>query len=224
MSQFSFDFFSEKTDAFRREDFLLLTENAEVVSYVRKMFDQEEYTAATLPALIIKGERGSGKTHLLHVIPGMRSSSSAMTQTKAELAKAELELRVPGEFLTEEKIVGVNLLNFLQPNQFYFFENIDEISSEELLLSLVNSATEKKAFLILTTKAAPKFQLKDLVSRLRNITTVEIKNPSQESVKQLVVNQLARRQVKSSATMVTKICRDAAGSYARVVDLVKMLG
>jgi chromosomal replication initiation ATPase DnaA len=181
------------------------------------MFEQKNYAEATLTALIIKGERCSGKTHLLHAMnPGTRIPSCAMTATVAQLG-----LRVPGEFLTEDEITNINLLNFLQPNHFYFFENIEEVKSEELLLNLINSAAENKAFLILTSRIWPNFQLKDLTSRLKNMTQKEIKEPSQESVKQLVVNQLARRQIKASTAEIGRICNNTK-SYAQIVDAVKM--
>jgi chromosomal replication initiation ATPase DnaA len=220
MSQFSFDFFSTKQSEFKQEDFLLLPENAEAVNYVKKMLAQENYSNATLPTLIIKGEKCSGKTHLLHAI-----SSNLHSNSEIHDGNAELELGGPREteFLNEEKITSVNLLNFLQPNHFYFLENIDEIKNEELLLSLINSAAESQAFLILTTRTQPNFQIKDLMSRLKNMAQKEIKEPSTESVKQLVTNQLARKQIKSSASLINQICNKVGGNYAKIVDAIKLI-
>lgn len=205
MSQFSFDFFSEKTSEFAQDDFLLLPENADAVSYVKRILTQKDFSSSPTTSLIIKGEKGSGKTHLLRA-------------QGANLLAAERF-----EFLDEEKINGLNLLQFLTPNHFYCFENIDEISNEELLLSLVNSAFEANAFLILTSNNNKQFQLKDLASRLRNITATEIKNPSQETIKQLLTNQLSRKQIALPTTILNLLHNNLPRSYSALQDAMKLM-
>jgi chromosomal replication initiation ATPase DnaA len=68
-----------------------------------------------------------------------------------------------------------------------------------------------------------KFVLKDLDSRLKNIFAVEIKNPSQESIKQLLTNAFSRRQIKTSRQVVDFISDNIERSFDAVMNAVKMV-
>ena len=149
--------------------------------------------------MILKAAPFAGKTHLLHIF-----------------AK-----KFHAEFLEKEKISNVNPADFFSENKFYILEDVNEITDEELLLRLINSAFESGAFLILSADSVAQFRLKDLTSRLKNIFTVEIKNPSQEAIKQLLVNGFARRQIKVSRQVTDLISDRIYRSYEAVFAAVK---
>lgn len=202
MAQLSFSFQNNSTQhLFREEDFVLLDENSAMINFLHKFFAQDNFSQSGFTSLIINGAKSSGKTHLLHIF-----------------AK-----KFNVDFLSEEKISQLNLANFFVKNKFYICENIDEFKNEELLLHLINSASEARSFLIITTSNRAKFKLKDLSSRLKNIFTTEIKNPTIMSVKQLLANGFARRQMKLSGQIINFIADNIERSYEAVFSAIKMV-
>jgi chromosomal replication initiation ATPase DnaA len=200
--QLSFEFQSTNNpDPFCEENFLFLEENLAAVNFLKKFFIQDAFYQGQFPSLIIRGARASGKTHLLHIFAG----------------------KFHAEFIDQKAISAVNLAGFFLAQQFYILENIDKIKDEELLLRLINSAAEAKAFLILTVRDKPQFNLLDLTSRLKNIFTVEIKNPGCESIKQLLTNNLSRRQIKLSRSIINFIAANISSNYETVLMTAKMI-
>ena len=198
--QLSFPF-QKKENSFDEESFLLLGENAAAFKFFKIFFSQKDFVSSRFPSSILKGSRGCGKTHLLNIF--------------AQKSQAE--------FLKKDEISGVNFGNFFAQNQFYILEDFDEIKDEELVLHLINSASEAKAFLALSTKENPQFRLKDLDSRLKNIFCVEIKEPSEDSLKQLLVNGLAARQIKLSRAAIDFIVGRIERSYVAVIAALKLI-
>lgn len=192
---------SIKSELFTKDDFLILPENSAVIKFLKKFFAQKDFAASQFPSLILKGAQGSGKSHILHIF--------------AEEFGAE--------FLKKEKLSGVNPADFFGKNHFYILENIEEIKDEELVLRLINSAVEAKAFLILSARISPQFHLKDLTSRLKNIFAIEIKNPSHESVKMFLTNMLSRKQIKLSRPVIDFFSDNIERNFAAVLALVKLV-
>jgi len=196
-------------DNFSEENFVFLKENLAAENFLKSFFDQKNFGKSKLQSLIIKGESHCGKSHLLHIFA----------------QKFEVH------FLDKAKISDTDLSNFFAENGFYILEDFDDllaeasakagIKNEELVLRLINLAFESKAFLVLTAKNNHKFHLKDLVSRLKNIPLAEIKNPSLESVKQLLANGFSRRQIKLSSKMIDFLATHIARSYEAVFSAVK---
>ncbi len=202
MSQLSFSFQTDvKTDLFCEENFLLLAQNSVALNFFKKFFAQQNFSQAQFLSCILQGASGCGKSHLLHIF-----------------AK-----KVAAEFLEKDKIGQTSLANFFQANQFYILQDIDEIADEELLLRLINLAFEAQAFLVLSSKITPQFQLKDLASRLKNIFTVEIKNPDLEAIKQLLVNGFSRRQIKLSRQVIDFIADNIERSYEAITAAIKLV-
>jgi chromosomal replication initiation ATPase DnaA len=200
LSQLSFSFQNDsQKNLFREEDFILLPENSAAVKFLAQFFAQKEFSAAPFTSLLIKGAKACGKTHLINIF----------------------SQKFHAEFLKEE-IFNLNLTNFFQENKFYFFENIDEIKSDELLLHLINSASEAHAFLILTTRDK-EFKLKDLTSRLKNIFTIELKNPTIESIIQLLTNGFSRRQLKLSAPIINFIANNIDRTFEAASNAIKKI-
>ena len=198
-SEFSQGAFSfPKRQNFLYEDFIFLPENSKAVKILESFFAQKSFSSSKLQSLVIKGEKASGKTHLLHIF------------AKKNEAK----------FLDKSEINKENLVKILQKNQFYILENIDEIKDDELLFHLINSAFEAGAFIIFSLQKFDEFKLKDLVSRLKNIFICEIENLEKSSIKPLVMNFLARRQIKLSAAIINFISQNCDANYAAVLDAI----
>lgn len=184
MGQLSFPF-QDQTDSYLEEDFVFLPENVVARNFLEKFFAQKDFNTAPLPSLILKGADGSGKTHLLNIF-----------SRKVAVEFVDLERRI----FTE--------------NHFYVFEDLQKCTNAEKLLALINLAAESRAFLLLTMREMPRFHLNDLKSRLKNIFVVEIENPSREALEQLLLNRLARRQIKLSRHKIKNILHDLPMSYA----------
>ena len=196
MTQLSFSFSTNQK--YLEEDFIILPENLAAYKLLENFFAQENFSTAQLTSLILKGEDSCGKTHLLHIF-----------------AK-----KYRAEFLTAEEISQISPAKF-QVGCFYIFDDCDKINDDELLLRLVNSASEAKAFLILSAVDLSKFTLRDLVSRLRNIHIAEIKNPGLESIEQLLVSGFARRQMKVSMLEIKSISKKIDRSYSAIARVVE---
>lgn len=196
MSQSAFNF--PKSQNFLYEDFVFLPQNSEAIKVLENFSTQKDFSSSKLQSLVIKGAKQCGKTHLLHIFAKKNGAI----------------------FLEKSQINKENLVKILQKNQFYILENIDEIKDDELLFHLINSAFEAKAFIIFSLQEFAEFKLKDLVSRLKNIFICEIKNLDESSIKPLVANYLARRQLKLSAGAINFISQNCPANYAAVFDAI----
>lgn len=121
------------------------------------------------------------------------------------------------------EISDQNLSSFFSENKFYILENINEIADEKLLFHLVNAAAESKAFLILSSQNKAQFELKDLSSRIKNVFALEIKNPSQEAIKMLLINAFSRKQLKVSKGVIDFIASHSERTFEAVVVSVKLV-
>lgn len=187
-----------KKNQFLFEDFVFLPENKTANQVLNNFFAQDNFELAKLPNLILQGSKSCGKTHLLHI----------------------LARKFNAKFLQKAEINKENLVKILQKNNFYIFENIDAILDDELLFHLINAAIEAKSFLLFSLQDFQSFQLKDLVSRLKNIFICRIENLEKESLEILVSNYLARRQIKLSSQAINLICQHCKFDYLDVLEKV----
>ena len=175
-TQLIFDFSTKQNQAnFREEDFVFSAENKNAVDFLQKFFDQKSFAKNTIPSFILNGEHGCGKTHLLHIFAQ----------------------KFHAVFLQKDELNDIKSPTFFAENSFYILENIDEIKNDETLLQIINSAAEAGAFLILSAVNLDDFTLRDLVSRIKNIFTVEIKNPQPNLIKILLSQGLSRRALEA---------------------------
>ncbi len=202
MQQLSLDLpIKENSDPYLEEDFVLLDENSAAVNFLSKFFAQKKFSQAQFPSLLLRGPAQSGKTHILNIF-----------------AK-----KFQAKFLQIAEISDQNLSSFFSENKFYILENINEITDEKLLFHLVNAAAESKAFLILSSQNKAQFELKDLSSRIKNIFALEIKNPSQEAIKMLLINAFSRKQLKVSRGVIDFIASHSERTFEAVVVSVKLV-
>lgn len=183
------------------EDFIVTDEVKVVFDVLNIFFKQENFDSAQFPNLILKGKSQSGKTHLLNIF--------------ANDANCKI--------IDASKLTKENLSNFLQNSRFCILENIDEILSEELLLNSINLAKEREIFLLLTAKEVINSKIKDLNSRLRNIFEVEILDPSTETIKYLLVNYFAKKQLRFSGQIIDFIAENINRDYASIINAVSVI-
>lgn len=188
-------------DSFKEENFLILSENSAAFNFFKKFFSQKEFAKAQFSSAILRGEKASGKTHLLNVF-----------------AK-----KFNAEFLNKDQLCGVNPTNFFAANSFYILEDFTEIEDVELLLRLINSASEASAFLVLSTNNIPKYQLKDLDSRLKNMISHEIKNPSHDSIKMLLTHNFSRLQLRPLRAVIDFLSDNIDRSFLAVSNATKLV-
>ena len=152
------------------EDFLVSRSNAAAVDLV------DAWPDWPLPAALVVGPAGAGKSHLANV---WRLRSGA-----AVVAAASLDEAAVAAFEARCALV---------------VEDIDRgIGSEQVLFHLLNLAREKAGFLFITSRAAPgetAIGLPDLRSRLRAIPPVLIAPPDESLLRAVLVKLFADRQL-----------------------------
>ncbi len=199
MNQLLLPFIAEKN--LTKSEFLILPENTKAVKSLTSFLQQKNFTESRLHSLILKGETLCGKSHLLRHLAEKHSL----------------------EIFTAEEIATKNLTNLFDKNRFYAIENIELIKNEELILNILNSANDAHAFLILTTQKISPFQLRDLQSRWKNIQVLEIKNPDENSIKQILSYQLSNKQIKLSSVNLNFLAKSISQNYETIFSLVKLL-
>ncbi len=132
--------------SYGRGDFLVAPCNREAVLWI------DRYPNWPIPAVIICGERGSGKSHL----------AAIFSQT-----------RLDGYSLTDEMA-----FNITDPR--VVVENIDMLRDEEALFYLYNRMIAGGGALLMTAQKVPQFHLKDLQSRMNAVPKIYISMPDDE--------------------------------------------
>lgn len=132
--------------SYGRGDFLVAPCNQEAVLWIDK------YPDWPVPAVIICGETGSGKSHL----------AAIFSQT-----------RLNGSQLTDEIALNISASRIV-------VENIDMLRDEQALFYLYNRIVMKGGALLMTTHQVPHFHLKDLQSRMNAVPKIYISMPDDE--------------------------------------------
>jgi chromosomal replication initiation ATPase DnaA len=151
--------------------------------------------------LILKGESGCGKTHLLNIYAQ----------------------KYQANFISAEQIKFENPLRIFCENEFYIIDDFFQIKDEEKLLQYINCATESKSFLILSFNENKIFELKDLQSRIKNIPSCQINQASIDSLKQIFINILSRKQIDLSNQIINFIFANIPQSYSSLNQIVKKI-
>ncbi len=202
MSQLFFDFYDSKNiDNFKSADFLKLPENLDACDFLDNFFQQNNYQNNIEKSCILIGESGCGKTHLLNIYAQ----------------------KYHANFIQEEQIKSENPLRIFYENGFFIIDNFCQIDDEEKLLQYLNCATESNAFLILVFDYNKIFELKDLQSRIKNITRLYINQASIDSLKQIFINILAKKQIDLSNQIVNFIFANITPNYSSLNHIIKKI-
>jgi len=202
VSQLFFDFYDSKNiDNFKSEDFLKLPENIDACNFLDNFFTQNNYLNNAEKSCILRGESGCGKTHLLNIYAQ----------------------KYHANFISEEQIKSENPLRIFYENGFFIIDDFCQIADEEKLLQYLNCATESKAFLILVFDKNKIFELKDLQSRIKNIASCQINQASLDSLKQIFINFLAKKQIDLSSQIINFIFTNISPNYFSLNQIIKKI-
>lgn len=165
----------------------------------------DSWPAWPSPVIVLAGPAGSGKTHLASI---WRQKSGASDIHP-----------VPGE--------NANLIAAQGP---VLFEDVDRLGFDDTeLFHVINSVRENGTSLLMTSRTWPSawgVTLPDLRSRLKAATIVEIGEPDEELLAQVIVKLFADRQLniddKIVAYIVARMERSLAAAQS-VVDRIDRL-
>jgi chromosomal replication initiation ATPase DnaA len=197
--QLSFSFpFQEK---YSLADFIVSSCNQAAFGFVEK-FNPIDIKSPKIFA--INGNKKSGKTYLANI----------------------WSQKFSAEFLNLDELENVNLIKRIKAQSFYIIEDIDEIKNQELLLQIFNLASEKSAFLLLTSTLdlhQMNCAIKDLNSRLKNVFQLEISKPDDDLIKMLLIKTFAAKQLNVEMSVIDFLVKNLDRSFAAVFDAVKLL-
>ena len=156
--------------ALGREDFFVSSCNEFAVHWIEKW----PTGWSPFPALILYGERGSGKTHLAEV---WRKRADADLITADEFKSLSQD-----DLLSREQNLVIDRIDLL----------VGDRTQEEKLFHLYNHSQQTGIFFLALSQTSPenlKFEIKDLASRFRAVPNAEIAAPDDD----LLFKVLAKR-------------------------------
>lgn len=157
--------FIESAQLYRIEDFCPAPSNAAAREWLASP------TTWSNGRLILWGDAGCGKTHLLHVW--------------AQTYNAHV-------------IEGTALRGLVRPHAPLAIDDADLVPEPVALLHLLNAASEEGVPVLMASRLAPlrlSYRLADLTSRLRASASVEIRSPEDDLLDALLTRLAATRQL-----------------------------
>ncbi|MBN8873293.1 MAG: chromosomal replication initiator DnaA [Rhodospirillales bacterium] len=158
---------------FAAADFLVAPSNEAAMAWIARPREWPEHR------LLLWGQAGCGKTHLLHLWAD----------------------RVAGTLLTGPTLRG---LPMLPEAGDIAVDDADLVAEEAALFHLLNAAREAGRSVLLSARTPPArwaIGLPDLASRLRAVTAIEIMPPEESLLRALLARLLADRQLAVPAAL-----------------------
>lgn len=156
-----------------------------------------------LPAAVIWGPAGSGKTHLAHI---WAERAGALLIDAGDLAKLDLET------LPQDPHIALD------------FEAVDiPRPDERLMFHLLNMIREKRGAFLIVARTAPSrwgIDLPDLESRLKALPSAEVSPPDDGLFAAVLAKQFADRQLVVDRETVEYIAARSERSFAAARRLV----
>jgi len=172
--------------AFGRSDFIVAPCNKEAISWIDK------WPKWPMPAVLIYGESGSGKTHLSSIFSEYRLEASELTNDFTPYF--------------QKKIV---------------VENLEELQSEEALFHLFNFMRDLGGYLLLTAKDLPRFHLSDLQTRIQSIPKAAIFMPDETFVKDVLKRAFQERHILVEESVLDYAVTHMERSFSAVQNLIQ---
>ena len=150
--------------------------------------------------LNIYGEKFSGKTHLSEIF---KKKHKAM-------------------IITNEQINN-NFLNKIRFHENIIVDNLEYISDEKILYSLINFTEQYNKYLIINSIKPLNlidFTLPDLKSRLKNCIYAKIDKPDDDMIFALVLKHFSDRQIKIEKKIIEYITKRIERSYGKILDFI----
>ena len=192
MSQLNLEF--RHLPAFERKDFIVSSSNSEAISWLDK------WPIWPKNGLSFYGEAGSGKTHLVHC----------------------------WKLMTNGIAINSNNLNNFSFKKVYDNHHIalDDASKipEQTLFHIINICKEEKGTIFLLDRRPPahwEVSLEDLNSRLRSMTTIELKKPDDQLIENLFIKLFADRQIKVNSDVVKFLIKRVERNFNSVQKIVE---
>ena len=183
--------------AYKKEDFYVSPSNQEAYDLI------EQWPNWIKRIVNIFGPSGSGKSHLVSILKSKTSS-----------------LQVESSMLKEEIFINFKIKEAL------IIENLDEKVSERLLFSLWNTALQDNKYLLITSKKpinSFKFNLKDLMSRVKSSLVVGINLPSDDLISVIIAKNFSDKQIKVEKKHIDYIIKRIDRSYEKISQFILTL-
>ena len=158
---------------FAAADFLIAPSNEAAMAWIGRVQDWPEHR------LLLWGQTGCGKTHMLHLWAD----------------------RIGGTLLPGPTLRGIPTV---PAGGGIAVDDADLAAEEEALLHLLNAAREAGRPVLMAARTPPArwaIQLPDLASRLRAVTAIEIMPPEDSLLRALLARLLADRQLAVPAAL-----------------------
>jgi chromosomal replication initiation ATPase DnaA len=187
-------------EAMGSDDFLITACNREAAAWI------ETWPNWPSHGLIIHGESGGGKTHLLRL---WLQKCRGVELTPENLA-------AQGARMSDNPIIAVDNADQLAGNP----------QGEEALFHLHNRIAESKGSLLLTMRRPPAqadFKLPDLSSRLLALPAASLLPPDDDFLAGLLIKQFRDRQIRVGEDVIAYILPRIERTHAAVRDIVTQL-
>ncbi len=179
-----------------RDDLLVADPLAAAVSLI------DDWPHWPSPVVILAGPAGSGKSHLASIWRELSSAADILPRAGEDAALAASQGPV-------------------------IFEDADRVDFDDAeLFHVINSARQHGHHLLMTSRLWPMswgVTLPDLKSRLKAATTVEIGEPDEEFLAQVIVKLFADRQLYIDDRLVAYIVQRMERSMAAAQTIVERL-
>ncbi len=150
--------------------------------------------------LNIYGEKYSGKSHLSEIFK---------KKNKAIIIKTD---EINNEFF-----------NKIRFHENIILDNMNYISDEKILYSLINFAEQYNKYLIINSINpinSINFSLPDLKSRLKNCIFARIDQPDDDMIFALILKHFSDRQIKIEKKIIEYITKRIERSYGKILDFI----
>ena len=163
--------------------------------------------------IFIYGPKNCGKTHIL------------------ELWRNRCNAGIIDYRFFDDRLFSENL-NKLEKNKCWVLDNIDKIfkyDSKDIqvkFLNILNILTNSKCFLLITSRTSPteyNFSLDDLSSRLNSILVIEVKEPDEDLLKDIILKKLKLRQVVISEKNLEFLVKRMERTYNEAIRISELI-
>ncbi len=185
------------TKIYQKEDFYVSPSNQEAYDFINS------WPAWIKRIVNIFGPTSSGKTHLVSMLK--------KKTTLLKIDSKELDEKIFFKYKTKEALI---------------VENLSENVSEELLFSLWNVALQDNKYLVITSSKSIhlyKFNLKDLMSRIKSTITIGIKLPTDDLIRVILAKNFSDKQVKIEKKHIEYIIKRIDRSYEKISQFILVL-
>ena len=147
----------------------------------------------TFPFVLIYGDKGCGKTHLAHTF------SDNILQA---------------ESLTEGDILQLPMRSVV--------ENVEQVSSEQILFHLYNHALANNKQIVFTARVLPEFHIADLQSRFNAMPQIKILPPDDLLMSAVLCKLFSERQVTVDADVIAYLLKHLQRTFVAMEKVVEI--